>query len=60
MKFSVFGSQRSQISDSEFYRDEKMKAILDKKVQQIEAGFEVKLKNLKPLMLEHACSFVKE
>ena len=53
MKFSLFSG--SQISDSSFLNDEKMKAILDKKVQLIETGFEVKLKNYKPLLLEHAC-----
>ena len=40
--------------------NEKLNAILVRKVQQIEAAYEIKLKDQKPLILEAACKFVKE
>ena len=40
--------------------NEKMRALLDRKVMQIQMGFERKVKDLKPLLLDNACEFIKE
>ena len=56
MKSSALGSQM----DVTEITNDKMRAMIDRKVQQIEAGFELKVSNLKPLLLDHACDFIKE
>ena len=37
-----------------------MRAILDKKVHQIQVTFDKKVKELKPILLEKACDFIRE
>ena len=45
---------------SEFSGDERVKSFLERKISVIDAAYDVKLKSLKPLLLDYACDFVKE
>lgn len=37
-----------------------MRAILDKKVHQIQIAFDRQLKDIKPILLGKACDFIRE
>ena len=39
---------------------EKLNALLDKKVHQIQIGFDRQVKDMKPFILDYACNFIKE
>lgn len=56
MKESLVDSQGNETE----LTNEKLRAMLDRKVQQIDMGYEKKLSDLKPYLLDHACQFVKE
>jgi len=45
---------------SQVLTDEGMKAVLDKKVHQIQTGFDRKIREMKPFVLDHACKFIQE
>ena len=40
--------------------DEGLRALLDKKVKLIQTGFDRKVRDMKPFVLEQACQFIRE